>query len=274
MILRGYIDESGDSELFTLSCVITNDFTWFHFSNDWQQCIGNTNDRLRQQGRRQITRLHAADCSNRHGEYEGWTGEEQARFAQDLLTIFEKYRIDVPAHTLNLRELAKTYPIVRPNPRGFAYVLLLRFLLSELCRETLRREKRAVAHLIHDRCDYDAALQESFRNMTSDERFRCRERFTVLTSASWRECVPLQAADLLAYENFKEHQRRSTKRAMRASLRWLATQSQLGGYARGFDTPKLQELRYVLDHLDHRTKQLLLEESRISTPPRSKNQKP
>jgi len=51
--------------------------------------------------------------------------------------------------------------------------------------------------LIHDRCEYDAALSEAFNHMKNDETFKYRDRFTKIDSMSWEECIHLQPADFL-----------------------------------------------------------------------------
>jgi len=46
---------------------------------------------------------------------------------------------------------------------------------------------------------------------------------------SWEDCVPLRAADLVAYENFKESQRKLVPRRRRKSLELLLDLDSFGG---------------------------------------------
>lgn len=76
MILRAFIDESYDKQIFVLSALVAVGTEWRWLSRDWTACIEKWNERLRSQGRNPITRFHAAECNSQDNEYKGWSREE------------------------------------------------------------------------------------------------------------------------------------------------------------------------------------------------------
>ena len=88
-MLRGFIDESHDGgkppKIFELSCLITSDAGCVYFDLDWQDLVEKKNEELRKQGRKAISRFHAAPFNNYRGEFEGWTPDEQEDFSHGVL---------------------------------------------------------------------------------------------------------------------------------------------------------------------------------------------
>jgi hypothetical protein len=84
--------------------------------------------------------------------------------------------------------------------------------------------------LIHDRTTgYDSVLAEAFMAMKNDETFRHRDCFTTITSSGWENCVLLQAADLIAYENFKIIERSRAGEKRRKIMELLLDLDSIGG---------------------------------------------
>ncbi len=270
MILRGYIDESKGGDIFNLTAVIADGGTWFYFEQDWINIIGGKNAELKAQGRKPISRYHATDAQFRQKEFKGWERDEKDQFCISLFKLFEKYKMHIVGYSINLKDMVEEIPESKPNPLGFAYPILLCYLMLEIGDFTLSGEsesgqKDAVVSLVHDRCDYDAALKEMFDLMLVDPGFKYANRFTTLESAGWENCVPLQAVDFFAYENFKESQRLTLQpRDQRRSLKRVLTHGLMGGRLRGFDRSTLKQLKERIDATEPATKRLLFATARIS----------
>jgi hypothetical protein len=274
LVLNGYIDESldRDGELFNLSCLIGHGSDWFYLEQDWMKVLDAKNRELHASGRKPISRYHATDCSTRHKEFEGWSVEEEREFTKHLLAIFNNYRLDVVGLTINLRELVDYVPETKPNPTGFAYVTLLWNMLVRIGEGTLTRQKDTIISLIHEHCDYDAAMLQAFNVAMADSQFKHRNRFVSLTAMGWRHCTPLQPTDLIAYENMKESERHTkTTRDRRKSLAAILQYGQMGGRLYGVNKEGLLHFRDRLGALDDTTKQLLLRTAGIHQPQPKKN---
>lgn len=251
---NGYIDDSGNNDIFTLSCVMAQGTNWTWFVIDWENVLEETNRKLREQGRKELSRYHAADCSSRHNEFEGWTTEEQIEFTKKLLKVFEKNSnaVTVISYSVNLNELTEEIPDAHDDPYRAAYSLVLKFLMIEIGEmfEIANKNDRGNIDLIkvalvHDRGNYDATLLHSFKSLMADPSFRFRQMFTTIAPMGWENCTPLQPADLLAYENFKESERYVVDRKRRKTLELLLSLESFGGRAKAFNRDMLRKLARI-----------------------------
>jgi hypothetical protein len=247
VVIWGYIDESYRDDgkgLFTLASIISEGSTWSWFELAWQNCLDKKNAELASRGRKQITRYHAADCSSRLGEFEGWTTEEQIEFVKGLMKVFADHPVNSVAYTIDLSELAEEIPEPEPNAIGFAYGLLLQFLMMELGNWIASSDiyKDCRLSLIHDHCDYDSTLLECFNSTRRDPGLVRAENFATLVPMRWQDCLLLQPADLIAYENYKEGDRRIANRIRRKSLDALLRHESFGGMAKRIEREHIREL--------------------------------
>jgi hypothetical protein len=231
----------------------------------WTKLLEDTNANLRALGRPEISRYHAADCRNLRRQFAGWSADEQIEFTQKILRIFQRHPLHIYAYSIDLKALVEEIPKTEPNPRAFAYVLLLTHLMTALGRTLDLYPKDQIA-LIHDRCEYDAVLSEAFKHMKNDETFKYRDRFTTIESMSWENCIHLQPADFLAYENFREAERRATNRPRSKALERLLDLDSFSGRAVGFERAAIRELKAILDGLDDETRMTLFKNARILRP--------
>jgi hypothetical protein len=265
MVLTGYIDEGFNDEWFTLSCLVGWGSQWTWIELAFQNLLDKTNAALRTQGRPTISRYHATDCSNLKKEFRGWSRDEQIALTKGIVNIVRNHPLFVVSYSINLKELVEEIPETKPNPQGFAYVLLLYHLMVEIGNLLLNQPRYAKDRiaLVHERGSHDSALLEAFNQMKNDKTFQYRDRFTTIASMGWEDCIPLQLADLLAYENFKEAERSSGQRPRRKSLTSLLDLTNFGGRAIGLGREWMQQYKKVFDEMDESAKQLLLTTSRI-----------
>jgi len=263
-MLKGYMDDSGSakSNLFTLSCLIGHTSTWLYVEWAWLNCIEKKNRQLRAEGRRELSRFHAADCSSLVGEFKGWTVTEQVEFMAGLIKVFRRHPLAVISYTLDLRDLIAELPESEANPRGLAHVLLLTHIMKFIAEKILsdRRYTDEEITLVHDRSDCDAVLLEAFDHMRNDKTFVRREQFAGISAQRWKDCIPLQLADFLAYENFKVIERESAGHPRRRSMELILELDSFGG--RG---AKLQRagIREIKGKLDDESKEILFRNARI-----------
>jgi hypothetical protein len=268
--LRGYIDESGDrKDLFSLSVILATDATWFTIEREWLKVIDAKNKQLLSEGRKPISRYHAADCGSCQDDFAGWSVNEQIEFSKQLLPIISKTeRSDAYGYTLSLNQLVREIPETAPNPEAFAHVILLHMLMHTIGKATLSRYPDAIIGLVHDHGDYDQVFLMSFNQMIQDVNFEYRNRFTNISPMRWQKCIPLQPADLIAYEHFKESERHMHQlaRDRRKSLTAILDDEPilLGGSLGGFNSEVFQTLKRSIDALDDDSKKILFATARIA----------
>ena len=160
--------------------------------------------------------------------------------------------------------LVQEFPETAPNPIGFAYITLLTHMMDRIGDTTLSIYKEDVISLHHDRCDYDAVLQEQFMGLVAeDSNFKHRTRFASLTSETWQDCLLLQPADLIAYENFKESMRVHSNRDRRGSLAAIIDLDAVSGRSKGFTQQGIREMKSIIGGLGEDAKKTLFAAARI-----------
>ena len=100
-MLTGHIDESGNSRLFTLCCLVGDGSMWLWIEMAWTKLLEETNTSLRAHGRPNISRYHASDCRNLRREFAGWSPDEQRDFTQKILRIFQRHPLHVFAYSID-----------------------------------------------------------------------------------------------------------------------------------------------------------------------------
>jgi hypothetical protein len=251
MLIVGYIDESANNKVFTLSCILTTPTKWGAIERKWKTVLRDTNKKLRRQGRPEISRYHAANCSSCKGEFEGWSVDEQIEFSKKLIAIIKYNMTTVMAYSMPLDDFIAVYPERSKSPEKEMYGLLLKFMMTQLIHDI---EQQADGHslkpykiaFIHDRSNRDGDMLSAFNQMKDDITFEGRHHFTTIASMGWEDCIPLQAADLLAYETFKDASNRisAIPRPRRKSLESLFEQdTQFGGHSLSFNRKALEMLR-------------------------------
>jgi hypothetical protein len=247
--LTGYIDESisNGQHLFAMSALIAERSDWVRFEVDWKDCIKLVNRRLEREGRQQISRYHASDCSSRIGDFNGWTREEQIDLTKQLLNTFQSYNTKAIAFIVDLDAIAEFYPGGNNDRLSAAYDLLTAYLVREAGEWLDRRNNTAVQiDLIHDHCAYNHAIQNSFQSLMSHSKFKYQSYFGLIKPSSWRDCTLLQAADLLAFESMKEAERQTAPRNRRKTLRLLLDLESFGIRAEYLNREKIYKISTAL----------------------------
>lgn len=254
MILRGYYDESYDKNVFTLCCSLSNDVGWMEIQRGWKKCIEAKNKSLRKQNRPEISRYHSSHANSRDHEFEGWSQEERNELAIQLMATLHRGRawVNTISYSLPLQEFIKKFEI-EGDPLPFCYKELLKFTMVEMkaqvldARKTLESTKQVKYILFHERCDYNDAYLSGFDAMMNDPTFTHKDLFSTIAPMGWEDCIPLQPADMIAYETFKDALRQFNNKDRRASLNYLLQSGRFGGRSKQMSVENLVEWREILD---------------------------
>ena len=208
MMLRGFIDESYSSEnppkMFALTCTIANGSEWQWIEFAWLKCLEEKNASLVAQGRKPIRRYHSVSINNFVDDFEDWNGDERTEFCKSLLKIFERHDWGYEGYLINLQELVDEWPETADDPLESAYDICVRFIMLEIGRQMKVELPEESITLFFERCNYNKAIRDAFDSMIEDPTFAYKNCFTTIAPQGWEKCIPLQPADLVAYENFKE----------------------------------------------------------------------
>lgn len=166
------------------------------------------------------------------------------------LRLFRRHQVDTVALSINLDEFHQVIPEAkteaRPDFETFLYGMTTKFLIERIADRHCVRNPNARIALIHDRSAYDGVMLEAFNQQVADPNFAYKGCFTTLTSTGWESCIPLQPADLVAYENFKDAMRKVNPRDRRTSLEMLIDLDAFSGRAQSMGTDAILKLRQGL----------------------------
>jgi hypothetical protein len=201
MMLKTFMDETGihdDAEMVAVSGYICNPKAWRAWTKDW-----NTHKRRVPSGRSPINVFHSTDCANRQGEFEGWSKEERDLYVAQLLPV-------IPAHPLAGVVIGVYLPALadafEEHPEfiemfGTPYTACFQWAISIIVEIATERGHGQRLAFIHEINAYKGECLKAFdyinaylnpRNIPISISFATKEQY-----------VPLQAADVLAYEGGK-----------------------------------------------------------------------
>jgi len=83
--------------------------------------------------------------------------------------------------------------------------------------------------------------------MMKDPTFMGKSLFSTIAPVGWEDCIPLQPADMLAYEVFKDALRQFNRKDRRASLDYLLTSGSIGGRAKQMSADNIRKWKEILN---------------------------
>jgi hypothetical protein len=227
-VIRIYIDESGThdgSPVVAVGAYAGRLETWPAFIEDWEKAKGPINV------------FHSADCGAYQGEFKGWKEEDRNALVAKLLAVLPRHELFGIAMGINLRDVKEAtgaQPDLSSTPELAAffdapYGMCLQWTLQNIIERTeavgIRKEPIAV---FHEQNDFHAEAMAAF-----DFVKRRRVSHVGPMNIAFVEKdshVPLQAADVLAYEANKRL--RDPTRPQRRSIAALGDKISVEGFAK------------------------------------------
>jgi hypothetical protein len=197
-LLTAYLDESGThdgSHSIVVGGVIASQSEWDAILHRWIDALN----------RRGVKYFHAADFSNRQGEFKGWTESECRSLMADLLLVFEDFVI-LPVGIGVSRDRfsrirAEKYSEIPDDPYGFCVAETIQRIIyigNEI------KPEPAIAVVLEERQKQKSLLP--IRNLDFELQYpevRKHYKLASLAIADKKIHRQLELADFVAYELFK-----------------------------------------------------------------------
>jgi hypothetical protein len=267
-MFTAYMDESGDakSQLVTLSCLVGWQTAWESIEEHWRQMLEKKNSELKLDNRPLISRYHATDCANYYNEFQKWTPEEQRQFTREIIEIFKKHNLVITSYTLSLNDLREVFPEAAEKGREkeLAHVILLNHLVVYMSEKVLDDPRWCGDPLmvIHDWSEHNAVLVDAFGHLKDDTKLKHHDKLATIAPMTWQQCLLLQPADFIAYENFKIVERSKAGKPVHVSFQKILELESIGGKGVEITKEGLQEIKSKLD-ADPETRIAMFEDARI-----------
>ena len=213
-----YMDESGThdgSPIVTVAAYIARPLTWKAFTNKWNA------------KKKPIKVFHSSECNGFKGEFEGWERAARDALVIRLTEVMRTHNMMGFVTGLDLRSFEKAMaenPELKemlPSPYGACFHWTIGNVMRMLDGKT--NERLAFFHEIND---YEDDAKDAFK-FIRENRVHHKSGMT-LSFGGKDDFVPLQAADILAYEGFKLLQNPKARR--RPSLEAMGSNLNISWY--------------------------------------------
>lgn len=238
-MLTVYCDDSGTDENTRVAVVagyLSNDAQWELFNKEWTNVLTKFG----------ITGMRRTDLENFRGEFKKWNPARRTALLQQLQPII-KHRTKMAVGTMAIKEeFEKFIPDdIKDNIGGMYGFLAYSCLIgvSQWCNRPSRQHKQPIKWVFESGTKGHGQVDKIFHATYANDKLRHTSHL-----GEWmfrrKDTIPLQSADLLAYECFKliENQvlDKSEKHPVRISMaKLLGTEKY--PYLRYFDKRGLEQ---------------------------------
>lgn len=198
--------------IYTVGGYISSVPQWKAFKKEWNKSLNSVG----------IPYFHMADFESRIGFYKDWSNEKRVDFLQNLHSIIHKYVLKGFTTSIILEDynkLTDNQKYVFGEPHLCAFISCMKHI-KLMCDEFYLSEP--ISYVLENNPHYDGKLTTFFSEIS--EETKKGYRFGSLTFAK-KNCTPIQASDILAYEVNKEIVRQKNSdnvRSTRLSIKNLA----------------------------------------------------
>ena len=195
-MIKVYVDESGthdDADVVTVAAYAGRPKAWREWSREWKKA------------KHPIKVFHAVDAANRLGEFVGWSPEERTEVVKKLLPVIMGNKIFGVVIALNKKEFQKATEGKEEllKALGNPYTSCFHWLVQSIL-ELSKPSKKETLKFVHENNSYEKEAKASFEFISKNanpNKIPMRLLF-----GGKLEQMPLQTADILAYEAYKRFQ--------------------------------------------------------------------
>jgi hypothetical protein len=246
LVLTFHGDESYDGRGFMFGGYLGPQCEWGRLESQWLRRL----EHERKNGRA-LSRFHAKDCAALQGEYEGWSESDRDAHVRKLVSIIRRRSLGIVAAGVDLDALKEVFPGDKRDPIAGAYDLAFRETMILIAR-AIRKTLDIHVTIVHECCRFNGLIQKAFWKLKDDARWPHGHRFETCTPMSWKDCISLQPADMVAFDSRRALYARlvHSSTSLRRSLRELASDGR-PVFAKYFDKPTLLALRKLHQSYRH-----------------------
>lgn len=240
-----YLDESGThkgTDTLSVGGYVATVEQWGHLAREWR-------DLLRAEG---VTMFHMADLESMLGEFRGWNKSRQIGVISRIHGIIHRrVRIGVSSAVIKSHYDKKSSSIKDSYGEHY-YTFCALDCMRHVANWADERSYNEPIHYVFEQGAVgEKELRKKLEMFNADEESRAIYRLGGWDFADKREVVQLQAADVIAYETWKQMENRiiaGERRPMRKSLFNLLRQSKgtphISNY---FNEENLSELEAIIE---------------------------
>ncbi len=218
MLFKLVCDESYDStkrdpRTYVVAGYFGDNITWDILNQEWSRI--NT--------KYCVPRFHASTLNAKDNEYQGWDDDRKLAYSKEMLKIItdQGMRLHAFACGVHADEYARIISNQGREKLGHPYILCLKTCITMVAKglDMGGFPPEDQIAVFFDRNPFEKEAQIAFYNLKDHPTFPYRTRLDSCTPKDMETMVPLQAADLIAYEVYRwYHDRRDRECKNRAVI--------------------------------------------------------
>jgi len=199
-----------------------------------------------------VSRYHAAEVNAFGDEFAGWEKDKQIAYSANLVKILtdQKRRLHAVSCGIFSREYEQIIGEGGRKKFGHPYIVCFKSCIAMLAQEMEIRnfEPEDKFAVILGRNSLENEAIKVFTEMQDNPNWRFGRRLAFCARGNWQDFVPLQTADLIAYETFRllhEKHKDDPKQARWALRTMFPENGFLGHY---YEAETLQRIKEPLEN--------------------------
>jgi hypothetical protein len=189
-MLRAYLDESTDSKrerVFAIAGYLGTEEEWLKLENAWKEAT------------RGLECFHMAECESQVGEFEEWPKEKCIELVTALVTILLERELYGVCSAIMIDDFKRVFP---DEPLDTLYYLCFQHCVSSIAELACSRGEE-VAFVFDRTSEFSGTALNHYNALATSEKWQYSRWLGPIAFESKVKFIPLQAADLVAYETFK-----------------------------------------------------------------------
>ena len=202
---HAYIDESYNTKTFCVGGFLARESVWGQIEPAWSERIAYENRMSAKKGFPPISRYHATYCANLKGEFSeknGWSVARQIKLTRRICEILGSHLTIGIVIGGGLADVQRYLAPGGDAPAEFLYSTCFKICLLQIAGLMHHHVIDARVRVFYERGVFNHLATESFEMLRKDGNSVYRSVVSAVPKG-WDECLPLQAADFIAYEGFK-----------------------------------------------------------------------
>jgi len=238
VVLTFFGDESYNDKVFTFGGFMALETEWTKLDRKWKR-------RLKKAG---VSRFHAAPLNCYAEEFESWKGTTKSKdFVVPLLNIIKHRKLVGFSFAMLLDDYKKYTSPVAKAKLGTPYLCCFKHCIAMAAQLTSPMPQEDKFAVVIDRNPEENDAVRLFYQIKDDSTVPYRHRLATCVPGGWEDFIPLQAADMIAYDTFKllDDTHVHGKNKWRKSLEALYASTPLRG--KFFDKDSLESIRAKIE---------------------------